>query len=52
MNATRLGLCRTDTHEPALVGGSTGDRGANKQRLQGRQKELTHSSSGALELID
>ena len=30
MNATRLGLCRTDADEPAVVGSSTSDRDADK----------------------
>ena len=29
MNATRLGLCRTDADEPTVMGGSIGDRDAN-----------------------
>src|SRR5215469_6603918 len=31
MNATRLGFCRTDADEPAVMGTSTGDRDANKE---------------------
>jgi hypothetical protein len=45
MNATRLGLCRTDADEPTIVG-SSADGGANKQRDEGRQKEDTHPRSG------
>src|SRR6516165_12838190 len=42
MNATGLGLCRTDADEPAVVGSSTGDGEADKPRHRGRQKECTH----------
>ena len=30
MNATRLGFCRTDADEPAVVGSSIGDRKADE----------------------
>ena len=30
VNATRLGLCRTDTDEPTVVGSSAGDRDADE----------------------
>src|SRR5262249_38520491 len=49
MNATRLSLCRTDAHEPAIMRSSTGGSDTKKQRHKGRQKEWTHPLSRALE---
>src|SRR5215469_775512 len=52
MNPTRLSLCRTDAHEPAIMRSSTGGGDTNKQRHKGHQKEWTHPLSRALSHTD
>jgi hypothetical protein len=52
MNATRLSLCRTDAHEPAVIGSSTGNRDANKERHQGRQKDARICAPALLSHIE
>jgi len=52
MNATRLGLCGANADEPTIVGGSAGDRDANKERHEGRQKECTHLPPALLSHIE